>query len=168
MGGAASFCPLEAKAGRPHVADMKKTSLYCALFALLPATAFAEIIVDDPYFRTSRPGAPAGAAFMTLTNTGDADVQLVGAASDAAPSVMLHTHIDDGNGIMKMRHVEGGFTIPAGGTLEMKRGGDHVMFMGLSEAWEDGESLSVTLTFEDAPDLTFDIPVDNKRMDHGH
>ncbi len=55
----------------------------------------------------------------------------------------------------------------------MKRGGDHVMFMGLNVPLEQGGEVQVTLTFEQAGDIVLTIPVDNERkaghgmMNHG-
>lgn len=134
----------------------------------LAVQAHADIIIEDPYARASRPGAPTGAAFMIIENTGaDAD-RLIGAASDVAKRVELHTHIDAGNGVMQMRHDEDGFDIPAGGHHGLKRGGDHVMFMGLTQDLVNGETVSVTLTFEKAGDIVVEIPVDNDRAPAGH
>jgi len=64
-----------------------------------------------------------------------------------------------------MVEVEEGFAIPAGGMHSLKRGGDHVMFMGINTPFVQGESITVTLTFEQAGDITLDIPVDNERND---
>lgn len=145
-----------------------KPVAFAALFAALPLSALAEIIADDPYMRTSRPGAPTGAAFMALTNTGDATVRIVGVETDIAPRAELHTHIDAGDGVMQMREVEGGFVIEPGETLMLKRGGDHLMFMGLSEAYATGDSVTVSLILESGAPVTLDIPVDNERMDMDH
>ena len=75
----------------------------------------------------------------------------------------LHTHIDDGNGTMQMREVEDGFVIPAGGAHVLGRGGDHVMFMGLTRSLKDGDTVTVTFTFEKAGDMTVEIPIDLDR-----
>lgn len=141
----------------------------CAIaFLTLPAFAFAEIVVTDPYARASRPNAPTGAAFMLIQNTGETADRLVSASSDVAKRVELHTHIDQGDGIMKMVEVEEGFPIAPGETYVMERGGDHVMFMGLNESLEQGGEVMVTLTFEQAGDVVVTIPVDNERQpDHG-
>lgn len=141
---------------------------------VLPAASFAaDILVEDSYVRVSRPGAPTGAAFMTIRNTGATDDRLVSASSDVAARVELHTHIDQGGGVMKMVEIEEGIAVPAGGEHLMERGGDHVMFMGLNEPLEQGGSVTVTLTFEQAGDVVVTIPVDNERKPahgegHGH
>ncbi len=45
----------------------------------------------------------------------------------------------------------------------MARGGDHVMFMGLTAPFEQGKTLSVTLNFEKAGEMVVEIPVDLER-----
>ena len=87
---------------------------------------------------------------MVLMNHGVADDRLVGVTSDAAKKVELHTHSEDANGVMKMRHLVEGAVIPAGGMHALERGGDHVMFMGLSAPMTQGDEISVTLMFENA------------------
>lgn len=152
-----------------------KTLLSAALMTgLLTSTAaWAEIVVKDPYVRSSTPNSKTGAAFMMLMNHSDADDRLISASSDISKRVELHTHIEDENGVMKMTELEDGMTIRAGGMHHLKRGGDHVMFMGLNESLVQGEDITVILTFEKAGDVEVTIPVDNERkpdhgsMDHG-
>jgi copper(I)-binding protein len=50
-------------------------------------------------------------------------------------------------------------TIPAGGKLEMKPGGTHLMLMGLTGPLKAGESLPLTLTFEKAGAATVPVEV---------
>jgi hypothetical protein len=128
----------------------------------LPALAADAIAVRDAYARASSPAAQSGAAFMAIENGGAADDRLVAAASDIAARVELHTHIMEDD-VMRMVHVEEGFEIPAGETILLERGGKHVMFMGLNEPMEQGATVEVTLTFEEAGDVTVEIPVDLTR-----
>ncbi|KAA8609487.1 copper-binding protein [Salipiger aestuarii] len=138
--------------------------LFTGAAALAFATvAQADIVVRDAYARSAMANAPTGAAFMILENTGDSADRLIGVRSDAAHRVELHTHIADANGIMQMTEVEDGFPIPAHGKHALQRGGDHVMFMGLTSPFEQGASVAVTLTFENAGDVAVDIPVDLDR-----
>ena len=143
--------------------------IYAALFAILPSAGLAEIVIQDPYARASRPNAPTGAAFMVIENTGSADDRLISATSDVAQRVELHTHKDIGDGVMQMVEVKEGFVLAPGGQHALKRGGDHIMFMGLNQSLEQGDEISVTLIFEKAGAIEVTIPVDNKRMPkHGH
>jgi len=152
-----------------------KTTLYGVLTAATLATsALAEIQVQDPYARSSN--IMAGAAFMVIQNTGDTDDRLISVTSDAAKRVELHTHIEDADGLMQMIHVEDGFVLPASGEIALKRGSDHIMFMGLNAPFEQDDIITITLTFEQAGEVTVEIPVDQDRvptamdhssMDHG-
>lgn len=154
---------------------MKLKSVLAAAAAsiALAAPALAEIIVEDGYARSSGMMAGSGAAFMMIKNTGDADDHLISAASDISKRVELHTHIENDEGVMRMVHVEEGFIVPAGGMVHLKRGGKHVMFMGLNEAMEHGGEVTFTLIFRDAGEIVVTVPVDLERkpmqgmMNHG-
>ena len=142
-------------------------ALAAALGLAAPA-ALAEIEIADPYARAASPSAKSGAAFMAITNTGDSPDRLIAASSDIAARVELHTHIEDAGGVMRMVEVADGFAIAPGETVLLQRGGGHVMFMGLTRPMEQGDSVEVTLTFEQAGDVTLEIPVDLERMPRGH
>lgn len=96
--------------------------------------------------------------FGTLENGTDAEVTLTEAESPRAGLVELHeTTMVDGQ--MIMREIDGGFTIPAGGTFELAPGEDHIMLMELDSELLPGEVLPVTLTFSNGETLSFDIDV---------
>jgi copper(I)-binding protein len=144
-----------------------KSTLTGAFTALLLATpAVAEIEIHDQYARSSN--AMAGAAFMMIHNNGDTDDRLLSVTSDAAARVELHTHIEDADGVMRMTHVEDGFVLPAGGEIAMKRGAEHVMFMGLVNTFEQDAIITITFQFENAGDVVVEIPVDQDRVEVEH
>ena len=147
---------------------MKKQFFLAAVLSALPSFALADMVVSDAYARSTGPSSPTGAAFMHITNDTGQDDVITGVMSDAAAKVELHTHIADGDGVMRMVHVEEGFPIAAGETIFLERGGKHVMFMGLNAPMENGAEIEVTFTFETASPLTVTIPVDLDRMPEGH
>lgn len=128
----------------------------------VPAFAHDGVHIEGAYARFM-PGSMAGAAFMTIENHATVDDRLVSATSDIADRVELHTHKMGADGSMQMIHVPEGFAIPAGETLELKRGGDHIMIMDLKGKPKDGDTIHVTLTFEHAGDVEIEVPVDGKR-----
>ena len=134
-----------------------------AVTLAIASPAVADIIISDAYGRSSGPLAKSGAAFLVIQNTGHTDDQLIAASSNIAKRVELHTHVETSEGIMRMMHVEEGFTVPAQGFVQLERGGKHVMLMGLNQAMVDGSAFSVTLTFRDAGDVTVTVPIDLKR-----
>lgn len=151
---------------------MKLTQVLAASLvacALGTSALFAgDIMVKDAYVRSSTPNSKTGAAFLMLMNTGDADDRLIAASSDVAKRVELHTHKEISDGVMQMIEIEGGITVPAGGMHMLQRGGDHVMFMGLTAPLVQGEDVTVTLTFEKAGNVDVVIPIDHERKpDHG-
>lgn len=142
-----------------------RTTFLAALAAValaIPAYA-GGIMVEDSYARSSSKSAMSGAAFMIISNHGDSDDRLIAAESDVAKRVELHTHIETADGVMQMTEIEGGIALPAGASHSLKRGGDHVMFMGLNAPMVDGETLTVKLIFEHADPVVIEIPVDQTR-----
>ncbi|MCC5964558.1 MAG: copper chaperone PCu(A)C [Natronohydrobacter sp.] len=139
-----------------------------ATFAL-PAFACSSVQIHDAYARASTAMSQSGAAFMEITNPGSTDCRLVGANSDVAERVELHTHIEDDTGVMRMVEVEEGFAIPADSRYHLARGGDHIMFLGLTRTLAHGDEIDIDLVFEDGTTISTTIPVDLERMpEHGH
>lgn len=135
-----------------------------ALAVAVPALAEAQdgLAIREPYVRSANP--MTAAVFMAIENHGASDCRLVGAASDAADLVELHTHLEQ-DGVMRMVKVEGGFDIPAGGAHALARGGDHVMLMGLTKPLAPGDTVSLTLDFGSCGSQQIEAPLDNDRVD---
>jgi periplasmic copper chaperone A len=134
--------------------------LLCVTSLLIAACAPSAggIVIKDPFTRATPAGADTGGAFVTIANNGkDAD-RFVSASSPAAKTVELHETVDD-NGVMKMEPRPEGWEIPAGGTLELKPGGKHIMLIGLTAPLEAGKKIRMTLNFEKAGAKTIDVPV---------
>ncbi len=135
-----------------------------AILALAASAARAEPItlgdlaIDGMWTRATAPRAPNGGAFLTIRNAGAQDDRLVSVSTPAAARAELHSHTM-ADGMMRMRPVEGGIAVPAGGSAELQPGGLHVMMMGLKAPLVQGTSIPVTLTFEKAGTATIDVPV---------
>ncbi len=141
------------------------TKLALAVIFLVFSTEIASsetINIEHQYIRVSSHMAKSGAAFMHIMNIGDEDDKLIAVVTDIANMPELHTHIMK-DGIAKMREVEGGFEIPAGGMTLLERGAMHIMLMGLTRSLAQGDTVIMTLVFEKAGEITIDIPVDNER-----
>lgn len=135
-----------------------------ALAVALPLQAQDQLIrAKDAYARSNGTAGGAGAVFLTLQNTGTTDDRLLAVASDAAQMVELHSHKEDANGVMSMGRIDGGIALPAGGSHVLARGGDHIMLLGLTRALDQGSTVTLTLTFEQAGEITLTVPVDNAR-----
>lgn len=120
------------------------------------------IAIHDPFARASGRMAKAGGAFFGLENRSDKVLHLVDARSDVAKRTELHTTVMD-DGVMRMIHLKDGVTLEPGEIHWFKRGGDHVMLMGLKRPLENGDKVHIVLIFEKAGEFAFDAPVDNER-----
>ncbi|OAN53145.1 hypothetical protein A6A04_14400 [Paramagnetospirillum marisnigri] len=134
-----------------------KTILLAAalLLSALPAIA-ADIQVSGAFMRAAPVAGGNGAAFLTVTNHG-ADDRLVSAEASISRTVELHTHVKDGD-VFRMRKVES-IAVPAHGAAELKPGGDHIMFIGLTAPAKEGTKVALTLVFEKAGKIEVDVPV---------
>jgi hypothetical protein len=72
--------------------------------------------------------------------------------------VQIHqTTVTDG--VAQMGEVEGGIEIPAGGVVELRPGGLHIMLMDLTGDLVEGKTIMVTLTFESGATVEIEVPV---------
>jgi hypothetical protein len=97
------------------------------------------------------------AAYMTLVNESDTPDALIRASTDAAETVELHTVVME-DGVMMMRPVSQ-IDLPASGEAELRPGGLHVMLLGITDDLEEGETVDLTLTFENAGEMNISAPV---------
>ena len=107
--------------------------------------AVAQVAVTDAWVRGTVAGQMSTGAFMRLTSP--ADITLVGVASAAAKVVEIHEMKMEG-GMMKMSAVTR-LPLAAGKVVELKPGGYHVMLMGLAHPLKEGDTVPLSLTFED-------------------
>lgn len=105
--------------------------------------------IDHPWSRATPGGASVAAGYLVVKNTGTAPDRLISASVPFAGRVEIH-EMGMKDGVMIMRPVPGGLTIPAGGSVELKPGGYHIMFLDLKSPLKEGTSVDGTLTFEKA------------------
>jgi copper(I)-binding protein len=115
------------------------------------------IKVENAYTRATVPGQQVAGGFMKIENKGASVDQLLSASSPAAGEVQLHEMAMEGN-VMKMRQVKD-IAVPAGGAVELKPGGYHLMFMSLKGPFAAGETVPVKLKFAKAGELEVKMPV---------
>ncbi|WP_119167178.1 copper chaperone PCu(A)C [Algihabitans albus] len=150
---------------------MKEFVAGFCLLALATATAIAHdfkagaIHIDHPWARASVGMAKAGAAYMLLTNEGSEPDRLIKASAEVAEAVELHTHLME-EGVMRMRQVEA-IEVEPGTPSALEPGGLHVMLIGLKQPLVAGESFPMTLTFEQAGEVTVEVSVEAMGSDMG-
>lgn len=144
--------------------------------------AETEVLIEGAWARNSPMNVDKGAAYMTITSP--VDDKLLSASVDASISTTVEIHemvpVDAatettmgmgtettmgmghgngmGNGEMKMQKVEF-IELSAGEAVALKPGGYHIMFIGLVGPLELGTTIALTLVFENAGEITVDVPV---------
>ena len=123
-----------------------------------------KIVIRDAWIQEGPPSQKITAAFMLIENHNSEEIALLSASTDAARVVELHKmELEDG--MMSMRKVDS-INIPAGGMIELKPGGYHLMVIGLNKALKEGEDVKVTLRFSNDTRKTITVPV-KKRSEEG-
>ncbi len=143
---------------------MKKLLLAAAIAIALAPAALAheyklgDLTIGHPFARATPSGAKIGGGYLTIENRGTAPDRLVSVTSEASPTSELH-EMSMTNGVMTMRPRAAGIEIPAGGKVELKPGGLHVMLVGLAKPLVKGEKFKATLVFEKAGsvDVVFNV-----------
>ena len=114
-----------------------------------PPVKAGDLTIETPWLRATPNGAKVAGGYVRITNTGSTPDVLTGAAVPFAKTGDIHSMSMEG-GVMRMAPVSDGLTIKPGETVELKPGGYHLMFEGLTGAPKAGESVSGTLSFQRA------------------
>lgn len=126
-------------------------ALLATLSQTLPSTAnqfvLGELVIDHPYTRATPPNAKVAGGYLTITNNGNEADRFIAASAEFSDRVEIHK-MEIKNDIMKMMPIPEGLEIPAGGSVELKPGSFHLMFMSISSPLVEGEMQKVTLEFE--------------------
>jgi len=113
-------------------------------------TGVAGLVAHDAWTKAAAAGEMT-ATFAMLMNETDADITVVSASAAAAGvgMVELHETVVQSDGSSVMQPQEGGFVVPAHGSLMLEPGGSHFMLMGLAQAIEPGSSIELEFTTAD-------------------
>ncbi|UOD51069.1 copper chaperone PCu(A)C [Orrella daihaiensis] len=116
-----------------------------------------DLSFTDPWIRGSVPGQKNGAGYLIIDNKSGQPAAMVSANSDRADRIELHTIVRE-DGVAKMREVQE-IPVPANGSVTLQPGGYHVMFIGLTQPFKEGESIPVKLNFSDgrSAEVTFTV-----------
>ena len=128
------------------------------------------LVIEAPWTRATPGGARVGGGYLKITNTGAESDRLVGGSLPIAAAVEVH-QMSMTDGVMKMRKLEAGLEIKPGQTVELKPGGYHLMFTGLRQALQQGQSVKGTLQFEKAGSVEVEYrvePIGARSGEGGH
>lgn len=135
--------------------------------AALPVAAHGykagDISIDHPWSRATPKGAPTGAGYLSIENSGAAD-RLVSAECACSQTTEIHMMKREGD-VVQMHELPDGLAIPANDGYELQPGGAHLMFIGLKQQLKANDEIKVRLVFEKAGalDVMFKVSPLRKR-----
>jgi copper(I)-binding protein len=141
---------------------MHKPSLFLLLAVFWAASAdaqgTADIRVSDAWIRWLPAGVPA-AGYMTVTNGGTVDHELIGASSPDFRDVGIHqTHDMAGMPGMSEMTPVASIRLKAHATVRFAEGGYHLMLAQPKKALHPGDKVVVILRMSDGQ--TLEVPFD--------
>jgi periplasmic copper chaperone A len=157
--------PFRKNCGKSYRRFRMRRPVLLVLFSLCVSSQLnfadsAPIKVERAWIQAVPEVSDTTAAYMKIINLSGSPLKLTGASSPAAKTVepMITTRqAHGGQEIMGMQSVNE-LVIPAGSSLELKPGGDHLMIMGLNVHPKEGEVIKLTIRF--APgNQKFDLEV---------
>lgn len=116
-----------------------------------------DMVVSAPWARATPGTITIGAAYLTLTNRGTAPDRLIGARTEVAERVELHTTMTQ-DGMMQMRPLDS-VALPSGQTVRFEPSGLHFMLVNLKAPLKEGAPFPLQLTFERAGTLEVQVAV---------
>lgn len=122
-----------------------------------PSAAPAAPVVSGAWVRPpTGPNLPAAGYLTISSSAGDA---LTAVSTTVASSVEMHetTTMSGMTGMQPVSKIE----VPAGGSVELKPGGYHLMLMGVNKTLNVGDTVELVLTFEKAGKVTVNAEVKN-------
>jgi hypothetical protein len=104
------------------------------------------LAITDGWAKAADTGMSA--AFGMLKNPTNKPIRIIGATSTYSKVVQLHEVVSK-DGAMVMQQKAGGFVLPANGMLELKPGGNHLMFVGITKPIKAGTMVPIVLITAD-------------------
>lgn len=99
------------------------------------------------------PTPDIAAGYLSVRNSGDAADRLTSVTTALSDRVTMHT--TEGTAMRRVTE----FEVPAGGELNLARGGDHLMLEKLPRQPKVGETVTLTLHFAKSPAIEVSVPV---------
>ena len=135
-------------------------AVFC-LYNLAHATETLDI--THPWVREAPPSARVLAAYMSIKNTGESSITIVGMSSTEFESAELHRTVIH-EGVASMQHIKQ-LEIPANGSIKLEPGGLHLMLFNPHHALSAGDSVTLTIHLGNGACMTVAAPVVRQTLD---
>ena len=120
-----------------------------------PTLAEESVRISDAWARASVLASRPVASYLTIESA--VEDRLLGVTTPVAGHVMIHAVEKDGD-VSRMKHIET-LEVPTGERITLAPGGMHLMLMGLQDKLSEGTTFPMTLSFENAGEITVEVSV---------
>mgnify|MGYP000535392892 FL=1 len=120
-----------------------------------PTLAEESVRLSDAWARASVLASRPVASYLTIESA--VEDRLLGVTTPVAGHVMIHAVEKDGD-VSRMKHIET-LELPTGERITLAPGGMHLMLMGLQDKLSEGTTFPMTLSFENAGEITVEVSV---------
>ena len=117
----------------------------------------AKLTIENAWISEAPPVSKVMVAYMTINNTGNEAIDITKAESDLYSSIEFHETIHE-NGMARMVRWDE-LTVPANGSVQLKRGGKHFMLFNPTKHLKAGETVRITLTTNNSTTRTILVTV---------
>ncbi|WP_026501186.1 copper chaperone PCu(A)C [Bartonella clarridgeiae] len=140
-------------------------NILCAfifVFIALPATVNAhqyklgDLEIIHPWTRVTPKGSKVSSGYLYIINHSDTPDRLIAVSTNRAQETEIHS-MTITTDIMQMKKISNGIEIPGKGEITLKPGGHHIMFMGISQPFQQNEKINAKLIFEKAGTIDVDF-----------
>jgi len=121
-------------------------ALFVGGWPLVTTHAAGRLEASAAWIRTGAPGSMMLAGYLSLRNSGDAVLTVVGADSAAFRSVSMHQSVEE-NGVERMRPLAK-FVIAPGESVTFAPGGKHLMLMQPVRQLKSGDAVRIHFATE--------------------
>lgn len=134
--------------------------LFVLLLAGCAPAAAPSLSIEAAWGRPSSTMPTAGGIYMLIKNSGTAPDTLLSGTSPACGSIEVHEMVKKSDGTMGMNLIDKPLEIPAGGEVELKVGGLHIMcIMKKEDMFKTGSMIDLTLVFEKSGEKTVTVEI---------
>lgn len=139
-----------------------RTKVTAFVFALLASASICArdytvgpLRLQHPTSEATSSGQTAVGVYLAISNSANSADRLISASSNIASAAMLHAMESNRDGM----HSEGGFDVPAKGSIVLESGGPHIMLSGLTQALKAGDRFPLKLVFQHAGTVLVEVDV---------
>jgi len=119
--------------------------------------ALSDIVIENAYIRETIPGTSISSAYMTIINSSDKNIKLLGATSEISKRIEIHEHTM-ADGMMRMRQREN-IEIAAKSNVVLQPSGYHLMIFDLKQPLRHAQNVTITLQFSNDASVEVKLPV---------